>query len=308
MSTATAVSPGRPLKVVWSPEDAERIRHDVRQEKNRWGRFLLAKDQLLSHVHDVWEATGTFLGRLHADRAVRMVRRAWGWLFGGAALVRRGLTTAGVLPGLAWLASTELGQGLLRKAASALLNPLKQVARTIGKVAGWVVRRFGTRGARVANAVTVRLHTVTAAVGVGLSLIRQFTAPLLHPDGLPMQGVRTMAQGRLVRVLVNRVLPMPWCLLVRLIASVGLVPAVIRRDAVSLLRGLVTKPTTNPAPEDDPTPPAPANVVDLAAERSKYDHTQHEELDPLDQLDEALPSLQRYPAPKRSANANRKRK
>lgn len=298
MSTAT-LSPDRPLRAVWDPSDAESARQALEGEKNRWRVFLNAKDALLGQFRSTGAVAARMIARLQASGAARMVRRVAGWLFGGLQLVRRGLTTAGVRPGIAWVLSTQLGQNLVRRAGKPVLNLLGNAASAVKKALGWCLRLFGNSGRQLADKIDQAAQNLWTRVVEATRFLRAHTNALLKPSSLPMQAMGTLAKARTLSALLRRWLPMPWNLIARVIAHILVLPASVRRDAQRFV-GQWT--SSEPGPEEAPTPPAsakakPADVVDLDAERAKHD----------EQLTLDEPSLQRYPASKSRQQAKRKR-
>ena len=304
MSTATV---DRPLRTVWTPQDAEEVHQVLQAEKGEWRRFLTAKGLLLGYLKATSSVVTKAFHRLHLDGAARMIRRAVGWLFGGFALVRRGLSTAGVRPGIAWLLTTSLVQGLVKKMGIAVSNVVAKAAGTVKRAFSWCLRLFGNRGRRLASTIDMKVETVRVWITKHLKPVLTAAGALLSPSGLPMQTVGTLAKGRALSAVLTHWLPRPWNILARVLANLAVVPASIRREAIRLLTG-ISNGSTLPVvegPDEDPTPPEPtaeagtaADVVDLEQERAK--HFQQEE-------ERALASLERYPAKKRSSTAKRKR-
>ena len=143
MSTAPTLPPDRPLRPVWTPQDAEDTRQALRAQQSRWAAFLTAKHLLLGRLNDVGGAIEQTLERWHLGGAVSMVCRAAGWLFGGFGLLRRALTTTGVRPGIAWVLLTSSGQhvtGTVVRTVGQVITGAGQVAL---KAAGWCLRLFG---------------------------------------------------------------------------------------------------------------------------------------------------------------------
>lgn len=297
MTTASVPNPGRPLRVVYTPTDAEGARQALAGEKNRWRVFLNAKGLLLGYIKATTAAASRVIARLHLTGAARMIRRASGWLFGGIHLVRRGLSTAGVKPGIAWLLSTAWGLGLIKRAGKAVGDVLSTAARSTMKVVGWCLRLFGGPGKKVADKLETKTQNLWSRIVESTRSLRANVSALLSPSGVWMQGVGTLAKGRALSELLKRWMPSPWNILARVIANVMALPASVRRDALRLLGHWTSKAKSAPTPEHEPTPPATdqtkdADVVDLDAERAEREA--HEQVE----LDEVEPSLQRYPASK----------
>ena len=303
MSTATM---DRPIRPVWTPQDAEEVHQALRAEKCRWRLFLTAKGLLLGYLKATASVARKAFHKLHLDSAARMIRRAAGWLFGGFSLLRRGLTTAGVRPGIAWLLTTSFGQGLVTKAATFVGQAAMGVLRPVKAALGWCVRLFGNRGKRVASKVDAKLEMIKVWISKHLKPVLTATGALLSPSGLPMQTLGTLFKGKALSAVLAHWLPRPWNILARVLANLAVLPSSLRREAIRLITGwtiTTAMPAEKPAqgPDDDPTPDAvavPAQVVDLEAERLRHE-----------QAVEArqLASLERYPAKKRTATAKRKR-
>ena len=324
MSTATTLPPDRPLRPVWTPQDAEDTRRALRVQKSRWAAFLTAKDLLLGRLNDVGGTVEQTLERWHLGSAVSMVRRAAGWLFGGFGMLRRALTTTGVRPAVAWLLSTSTGQRVAGTVVRTVGRVIAGAGRAALKAVGWCLRLFGSWGARTAQRVEQLAHRVTVNVETRVRPLGMVTGALLDPEGMPMQAVRTLAKGHLLSGLLKRFLPAPWNVLAGVLGNLIALPLSLQRAALGLVVGTPVPPTSTPSAstpfvstpsvstpaaspvdpddDDDPTPPAaPAAVVDLDAERTRHQ-------DAVDEvLAEVEPSLARYPATRRSPNAKRRR-
>jgi hypothetical protein len=174
---------------------------------------------------------------------------------------------------------------------------------------------FGQPGTYLADKLTHGVTTVkTTVVGRLRSAVAVLTT--LVPVQALTQLLAVIARERTVKAVAGRFLSRRWAVLVRLVLNAGLVPAQVRRQALTLILGLVTRPggpvgnatqASEPAgvedPDDDPTSPAPsAVIVDLDAQRLSRD-----ELEALEELEQVMPQLQRYPASQRSPNAKKRR-
>ncbi len=305
----TAEPMDRPLRPVWTTQDAQDAQQGVQSERQRWAAFLTAKDLLLGFIKTTGTTVSEVFDRWHLGGAVRGVKRAAGWLFGGLAMLHRGLTTAGVRPGIAWLLSTPWGQSVVTKAAKAVTGVVTTMGRTVLRAVSWTLGLFGARGRKSAVALQSRAHHLRVALGGRLRSARENARAILHTDGLPMQAVRTFAKGRVLTALLTRFLSGPWSILGRVVANVAVLPASVRREALRMLTGTVGKPEgpQDPTPPaspaakkgpEGPTPPVSpaAKIVDIAERRGAYTD-----------LEQTMPnSLQRYPAGK-STGAKRKR-
>jgi hypothetical protein len=306
MTTAQTLSPDRPLRPVWTPQDAEEAREHLQAEKRRWRVFLTAKGLLLGYLKATASVATKAFHRLHLDSATRMIRRTAGWLFGGVSLVRRGLTTAGFRPGIAWLLTTSFGQGLVKKASQAVAGVVHRAAKSLKTGLIWCLRLFGSRGKRLASKLDAKLDALRVWTAKRLQPLMTPIGDVLRPQGLPMQTLGTLAKGKALSALLARFLPRPWNILARVLANLAVLPASIRREAVRHVTGWTSKqatPTDSPdgPPDDDPTSSAaavPADVVDLEEERVRHEQASEAR---------ALANLERYPAKKRSTTAKRKR-
>ena len=309
MSTATVPGAERPLKVIWSPDDAEHTARRV--QKGRWGGFLVARAVVI--LQRVGEGAADLVERLHLGPMVRLAARTLGWLASGIAMVRRGLRVPGVVPGVVWVATTQLGQRLARTVMSTVSSVVRSVTRTIAKAVNGTLRMFGKPGAYVADKLS---HGVTTVRTTVVSRLRSGVALLtvLVPVQALTQVLNVIARERTVKAIAGRFLSRRWAVLVRLVLNAGLVPSQVRRQALTLVLGLISRPATGTAtqaaepsgaedPDDDPTTPAPsAVIVDLDAQRLS-----REELEALEELEQVMPQLQRYPASQRSPNAKKRR-
>jgi len=79
-------------------------------DRRRFAAFLTAKDLLLGYLRSATEGAARLAARLHLDGLFTMVRRSYGWLLGAASVAARGLRAPGVLAGLVWGLSTDVGQ------------------------------------------------------------------------------------------------------------------------------------------------------------------------------------------------------
>ncbi len=91
------------------------------RDRRRFAAFLTAKDLVLGYTRTATKGAGRLAARLHLDGLFTMVRRSYGWLLGAASVAGRGLRAPGVLAGLVWGLSTDVGQTLVGKAARACL-------------------------------------------------------------------------------------------------------------------------------------------------------------------------------------------
>ena len=309
MSTATVTGAERPLKVIWSPDEAEHTARRV--QKTRWGRFLVARAVVT--LHRVGEGAAEWVERLHLGPMVRLAARALGWLTSGVAMVRQGLRVQGVVPGPVWATTTQLGQRLARTVTTTVASVVGSVTRAVGKAVNGALRMFGKPGGYVADKLTHGINTVRATVVARLSsAFALFTA--LPPVQALTQFLAVIARERTVMAVAGRFLTHRWAVLVRLVLNAGLVPSQVRRQALTLVLGLISRPATGTAtlasepagsedPDDDPTTPAPsAVIVDLDAQRLS-----REELEALEELEQVMPQLQNYPASRRSPNAKKRR-
>jgi len=250
------------------------------------------------------------------------VRRSYGWLLGAASVAARGLRAPGVLAGLVWGLSTEVGQTLVGKAARAVSTVVSTVAGAVGTAARWTLRLFGSPGARLASWLGSKATAVTQSATDRVQQLQRLSG-LLRSQNLPAKAVAAIARERLLRTLVGRFLPRPWSWLVRIVGNLALLPTAVLRDAGTVVAGVVpgmhpspapaptgTAPATDPAPTaavptvgpaEAPaaptTPPAPFTVEVGESTRDS---------DLLEQAIGLEPAQLRYPAPKRSVAKKRR--
>jgi hypothetical protein len=252
-----------------------------------------------------------------------MVRRSYGWLLGAASVAARGLRAPGVLAGLVWGLSTDMGQTLVGKAVRAVSTAVSTAAGAVGMAVGWTLRLFGSPGARLATWLDSKATAVTQAATDRVQQLQRLSG-LLRPQNLPAKAVAAIARERLLRALVGRFLPSPWSWLIRIVANIALLPTAVLRDASTVVAGVVPgmHPTPAPAPEGtapaatDPAPTAPVPTV-APAEAPAAPTTPAalftvEVPEPTrdgDLLEQAVglePTQLRYPAPKRSVAKKRR--
>ena len=143
----------------------------------------------------------------------------------------------GVLAGLVWGLSTEVGQSLVGKAVRAVSTAVSTVAGAVGTAVGWTLRLFGTPGARLATWLGSKLTAVKQAATDRVQQLQRLSG-LLRPQNLPAKAVAAIARERLLRTLVGRFLPRPWSWLVRIVANIALLPTAALRDAGTVVAGV----------------------------------------------------------------------
>ncbi len=311
-----------PLPAVYLPQ------HDGRaawqRDRQRFAAFLTARDLVLGYTRTATEGAGRLAARLHLDGVCTMVRRSYGWLLGAASVAARGLRAPGVIAGLVWGLSTDVGQTLVSNAVRAVSTAVSTVAGAIGTAVGWTLRLFGSPGARLATWLGNKVTAVTQAATDRAQQLQRLSG-LLRPQNLPAKAVGAIARERLLRTLVGRFLPRPWSWLVRIVANLALLPIAVLRDAGTVVAGVVPgmHPTPAPAPEgrtpaaSAPTPTAPVPTVG-PAEAPAAPTTPPAPLftvevpeptrdsDLLEQTIGLEPTQLRYPAPKRSVAKKRR--
>jgi len=193
-----------------------------------------------------------------------MVRRSYGWLLGAASVAARGLRAPGVLAGLVWGLSTDVGQTLVGKAARAVSTAVSTVAGAIGTAVGWTLRLFGSPGARLATWLGSKATAVKQAATDRVQQLQRLSG-LLQSQNLPAKAVAAIARERLLRTLVGRFLPRPWSWLVQVVANIALLPTAVLRDAGNVVAGVVPGMNPTPAPTPDGTTPAASAPTPTAA-------------------------------------------
>jgi len=311
-----------PLQAVYPPQ------HDSRaawpRDRQRFAAFLTAKDLVLGYTRTATQGAGRLAARLHLDGLCTMVRRSYGWLLGAASVAARGLRAPGVLAGLVWGLTTNVGQTLVGKAARAVRTAVSTVAGAVGTAVGWTLRLFGTPGARLATWLSSK---ATAVKQAATDRARQLNvlSGLLRSQNLPVKAVAAIARERLLRALVGRFLPRPWSWLVRIVANLALLPTAVLRDASTVVAGVVPgmDPSPAPTPEGrtpaatDRTPTAPVPTVGPAEAPATpttppappFTVEVSEPTRDSDLLEQAVglePTQLRYPAPKRSVAKKRR--
>ena len=176
-------------------------------------------------------------------------------MLGAAPIAGRGLRAPGVLAGLVWGLSTDVGQSLMAKAVRAVSTAVSTTGGAIGTAVGWTLRLFGTPGARLATWLGSKATAVTQAATDRARQLKGLSG-LLRSQNLPAKAVGAIARERLLRTLVGRFLPRPWSWLVRIVANLALLPTAVLRDAGTVVAGVV--PGMNPSPAPAPAGTAPA--------------------------------------------------
>ena len=138
-----------PLQAVYPPQHDDRAMWQ--RDRQRFAAFLTAKDLVLGYTRTATQGAGRLAARLHLDGLCTMVRRSYGWLLGAASVAARGLRAPGVLAGLVWGLTTNVGQSLVGKAVRAVSTAVSTAAGAVGRAVGWTLRLFGTPGARLAT-------------------------------------------------------------------------------------------------------------------------------------------------------------
>jgi len=304
-----------PLPAVYPPQHDDRAAWQL--DRRRFAAFLTAKDLVLGYTRTATEGAGRLAQRLHLDGLCTMVRRSYGWLLGAASVAARGLRAPGVLAGLVWGLSTDVGQTLVGKAARAVSTAVSTVAGAVGAAVGWTLRLFGSTGARLATWLDGKATAVTQAATDRVQQLHRLSG-LLRPQNLPAKAMAAIARERLLRALVGRFLPRPWSWLVRIVANLALLPTAVLRDAGTVVAGVVPGMHPSPAPTPAGTAPAASAPTPTAAEPPVVtgeapaapttpaalftvevpEPTRDSDL--LAQTSGLEPTQMRYPAPKRS--------
>jgi len=309
-----------PLQAVYPPQHDDSV--TWQRDRRRFAAFLTAKDLVLGYTRTATQGAGRLAARLHLDGLFTMVRRSYGWLLGAASVAARGLRAPGVLAGLVWGLTTDVGQSLVGKAVRAVRAAVSTAASAVGTAVGWTLRLFGGPGARLATWLGNKVTAVTQAATDRVRQLKGLSG-LLRPQNLPAKAVAAIARERLLRTLVGRFLPHPWSWLVRVVANIALLPTAVLRDAGTVVAGVVPgmNPTPAPAPTDTapaasaPTPTAPVPTVGPAEASPTtppappFTVEVGEPTRDSDQLEQAIglePNQMRYPAPKRSVAKKRR--
>ena len=216
-------------------------------DRRRFAAFLTAKDLVLGYTRTATEGAGRLAARLHLGGVCTMVRRCYGWLLGAASVAARGLRAPGVLAGLVWALSTDVGQTLVGTAVGAVSTAVSAAAGAVGTAARWTLRLFGSPGARLATWLGSKLAAVTQAATDRVWQLKGLSG-LLRSQNLPAKAVGAIARERLLRTLVGRFLPRPWSWLVRIVANIALLPTAVLRDAGTVVVGVVPGMHPSPAP------------------------------------------------------------
>jgi len=309
-----------PLPAVYPPQHDDSATWQL--DRRRFAAFLTAKDLVLGYTRTATEGAGRLAARLHLDGLLTMVRRSYGWLLGAASVAARGLRAPGVLTGLVWGLSTDVGQSLVGKAARAVSTAVSTAVGAVGTAVGWTLRLFGSPGARLATWLDSKATAVKQAATDRAQQLKTLSG-LLRPQNLPAKAVGAIARERLLRALVGRFLPRPWSWLVQIVANIALLPTAVLRDAGTVIAGVVPGMDLTPAPAPagtapvatDPTPTAavptvgPAEPAPTTPPAPPFTVEVGEPTPNSDQLAQTVglePTQMRYPAPKRSVAKKRR--
>ncbi len=302
-----------PLQAVYPPQHEDRATWQL--DRRRFAAFLTAKDLVLGYTRTATEGAGRLAARLHLGGLFTMVRRSYGWLLGAASVAARGLRAPGVLAGLVWSLSTDVGQTLVGTAVRAVSTAVSTAAGAVGRAVGGTLRLFGSPGARLATWLGSKATAVKRAATDRVQQLNVLSG-LLRPQNLPAKAVGAIARERLLRALVGRFLPRPWSWLVQVVANIALLPTAVLRDAGTVLAGVVPGMNPNPAQtvRTEPMPSAPeppATGMPAQAPATPASPPLTTEVESL-LTDEGLfePAVElaqmRYPAPKRSVAKKRR--
>jgi len=311
-----------PLPAVYPPQHDDSAMWQL--DRRRFAAFLTAKDLVLGYTRTATEGAGRLAARLRLGGLLTMVRRSYGWLLGAASVAARGLRAPGVLAGLVWGLTTNVGQTLVGQAARAVSTAVSTAAGAVRKAVGWTLRLFGSPGARLATWLDSKLTAVTQAATDRVQQLNVLSG-LLRPQNLPAKAAGAIARERLLRALVGRFLPRPWSWLVQIVANIALLPTAVLRDAGTVIAGVFPgmHPSPAPAPEcttpaaTDPTPtaavptvgPAEAPATPTTPPAPLFTVEVGESTRDSDLLEQAVgleANQMRYPAPKRSVAKKRR--
>jgi len=306
-----------PLQAVNPRQHDDRVAWQ--RDRQRFAAFLTAKDLVLGYTRTATQGASRLAARLHLEGLFTMVRRSYGWLLGAASVAARGLRAPGVLAGLVWGLSTDVGQTLVGKAIRAVRTAVSTAAGAVGTAARWTLRLFGTPGARLATWLGSKAAAVTQAATDRVQQLQRLSG-LVRSQNLPAKAVGAIARERLLRTLVGRFLPRPWSWLVRIVANIALLPSAVLRDAGNVVAGVVPGMDPTPAPAPAATAPAPTAAVPTVAPAEApaapttppaplFTVEVPEPTRDSDLLEQAVglePTQMRYPAPKRSVAKKRR--
>ena len=175
-----------PLPAVYPRQHDDRAMWQL--DRRRFAAFLTAKDLVLGYTRTATEGAGRLAARLHLDGLCTMVRRSYGWLLGAASVAARGLRAPGVLAGLVWGLSTDVGQTLVGKAVRAVSTAVSTAAGAVGTAVGWTLRLFGSPGTRMATWLGSQATAVKQAATDRVQQLQRLSG-LLRPQNLPAKAV-----------------------------------------------------------------------------------------------------------------------
>ncbi len=296
------------MRQVFGPTDVLDVTRKL--EKNRWGAFLAARSTISRAITSGGAMAADLAERLHLGGFLRWASRTTGWLLSGLSVLRRGARTAGVLPALGWVLTTDAGQALVRAVGHTVVAMFRRLSSGMAKATSKLLGLLGAPGQRLAGS----LHALVGKAAAGLS---RPSAPGRLLPGTGLMGLVTPVVGavcreRALKALVGRFLAQPWALLARVALNLMLLPASVRREAVRTLAGVMTRRTSGVRPAAASMPPmaGPVTTSSKTAEEPKAAPVSFtrppvtsETTDPVSLLLEEVPA--RYPS-SRSKNAKRK--
>jgi len=149
-----------PLQAVYPPQHDDRVAWQ--RDRQRFAAFLTAKDLVLGYTRTATEGAG--------------------------------LRAPGVLAGLVWGLSTEVGQTLVGKAVRAVSTAVSTVAGAVGTAVGGTLRLFGSPGTRLATWLDSKATAVTQAATDRARQLQRLSG-LLRSQNLPAKAVRRDRPG-----------------------------------------------------------------------------------------------------------------
>lgn len=303
MSAAT-LSP--PLQAVFTPADAADAAEALARQKARWAQFLTARDVVLGLCHRAMGGLHGQAQRLHLTGALLAAGRGLGWLLGRVGAVRGALRTPGIAASVAWGLTTAPGGRVVG-------SVLRQVGASVGRGASWLYRgllrglgRLGSPG----KAISRGLERGVAAVRTRSGRVQPVVGAVrvaLAPAGPVVQAVHRVARVRMVAAVIDRLLPRPWNVLGRVLASVLILPRPARLSTIRLLAGpALAGPSRagegSDGPEDDPPPAGTVVLLDCR----QADDSEEEALPMAVGAESPAKHLQKYPASRKRKTKKRR--
>ena len=234
MSTAPLHHP--PLEEVFAPRDAEQVADYLARgaQRRRWGRFLAARQALLSLVGRARDAALRIVEQYRLGGAVWAAQASLGWLAGGYRLLRRGIEVVGMASAVGMVIASPTARNVAARAGRLVASALHAVTSTVARIGASVLSWFGSPGRNVAARIGGAGRSVGVRAKAVLAPVVRAVRAALDVRSTVIRTVGAVARERAVGRLLGVVLPQPWAAITRVLAGVLLLPATVRRQAAAM--------------------------------------------------------------------------